>query len=109
MEKTITKVLAASLAITLVILLSACGGDKIPNGRYEPVDEAMAFTIQAIVIDGNNFTQVLPLGVGSTTLKFKYKDGTITFTEGGAGLNLACEYKDGALWYSGVEFKKTGK
>ena len=32
---------------------------------------------------------------------------TITFTNGTDGLSVACEYKDGSIWYSGAEFKKT--
>ena len=75
-------------------------------GKGRPVDDAMKIMTPFIIIDGNNFTIGQPLGLLSTTMKFTYRDGTITFTEGGAALNVACEYKDGSLWWSGAEFKK---
>jgi hypothetical protein len=101
-----TKALALTLTvITIATILSACGGSGIPNGRYEPVDPMMALTIQAIVINGNNFTQVMPYTGMGTTLKFTYKNGTLTFPEG--GLSVPCEYKDGSLWYGGAEFVLT--
>jgi hypothetical protein len=79
----------------------------LPNGRYEPVDDTVALTIPAIIIDGNNFTQVMPFGMGGLTFKYKLSDGTITFTGAEAAASLPCEFKDGSLWYGGFEFKKT--
>lgn len=103
------KMLALVLIVSsITALFTACSGDTIPNGRYVPLDSTVAMTtIQAIVIDGNNFTMVQPLIGTGITLKYTYKNGTITFTDGTTGVSAACEYKDGSLWYAGFEFKKS--
>jgi len=92
------------------VVLTSCGGGGLPNGRYTPTEEYKAVAsgaIQAIIIDGNNFTTVMPLTGMGITLKYKYTDGTITFTDGIGTAGVACEYKDGLLWYAGIPFKKS--
>ena len=96
------------IVFTASIMLTSCSGG-LPNGRYEPVDERMRTSwMQAIIIDGNNFTTVMPLTGHGITMKYEYKNGTLSFPAGGGtAVGVACEYKDGSLWYAGVEFKKT--
>ena len=105
------KVLAmALLLIVTMSVVSACSGG-VPNGRYEPVDSNAAASVQAIIIDGNNFTSVVPV-LGGMTVKYTYnkKTGAITLTDGTDGYT-AYEYKDGSIWlvtgFGDVEFKKT--
>jgi predicted small lipoprotein YifL len=107
MSKNVKRALTAVLSAALIICaLTACGSDgKLPNGRYVPVDPSVAMVYQAIIIDGNNFTQVMPFTGMGITLKFTYSNGTITFTDGITGASVACEYYDGSLWYGGFEFK----
>jgi predicted small lipoprotein YifL len=94
------------LMSVLLSTLAACGGSGIPNGRYVPVDDAVGVTIQAIIIDGNNFTQVMLGGLMSTTLKFEYSEGTVTFTEGTSGVSFPCEYDEDEkiLTYASIDF-----
>jgi hypothetical protein len=43
----------------LIALLSTCSGGGLPNGRYAPIEEyrdVARAAIQAIIIDGDNFT-----------------------------------------------------
>lgn len=103
MQKAKRALTLALAFIFMVSCLSACGGTGIPNGRYEPVEPN---TISAIEIEGNNFTMEMA-GMMSTTVKYKYKDGVITFEDGAAGMNFPFEYRDGSLFLNGtVEFKK---
>jgi hypothetical protein len=104
MKKLIYIVLAV-----VIVTLTSCGGG-LPNGRYAPTEQYKAVasgTIQAIIIDGNNFTTVLPMTGMGLTLKYKYTNGTITFTDGVGTAGVPCEYKDGLLWYAGIAFEKT--
>jgi len=98
-----------AVAMIFTALFTSCGGG-LPNGRYAPTDDykdMASGVIQAIIIDGNNFTTVLPMTGMGLTLKYKYTDGTITFTDGVGTAGVPCEYKDGLLWYAGIPFKKT--
>ena len=99
--------LVVAATLFFAVILTSCGGGGLPNGRYAPVDTYMANRIQAIIIDGDNFTLVYSfVGIG-TTVKYKYTNGTITFSDGIAAVGIACEYKDGILYYAGAPFKKT--
>ena len=106
--KLINLLLAAVLFSTLS--LTSCGGGGLPNGRYAPTQEyesAAKSVIQAIIIEGDNFTTVTPFtGVG-ITMKYKYENGTLSFTEGAATAGIACEFKNDTLWWSGIPFIKT--
>jgi hypothetical protein len=103
MRKIIT--MAVVSALFLAVTLTSCGGGGLPNGRYEPIDDTMkASWVQAIIIDGDNFTTVFPITGQGITVKYKYTDGTITFTDGVATAGVACEYKDGLLYYAGIPF-----
>jgi hypothetical protein len=101
MKKTLSFILAALL---LVSLLTACSGG-IPDGRYEPNGYS---TIEAIIVSGNNFTFTYALGAVSQTNKYTYKNGTITFQDGGSAVNVACTYDKGTevLEWAGIKFKK---
>jgi hypothetical protein len=95
------------LLIIFALTTTACTGGGLPNGRYEPVRPEMALTIPAIEIKGKNFTMVMAGGLMSQTVKYKYKNGTITFIDASlSGLNLACTYADEILTYGDIEFKK---
>ena len=100
--------LAVAAILFFAVTLTSCGGGGLPNGRYAPVDADMARSVaQAIIIDGDNFTIVYPfVGIGQTT-KYKYTDGTITFTDGLSAVGIACEFKNDTLWWSGIPFTKT--
>ena len=89
------------------ITLASCGGGGLPNGRYTPVDETLGTTVlQAIIINGDNFTTVLPMIGTGITMKYKYTNGTLTFTgtEGSAG--LPCVFRNDTLFYGGMPFLK---
>ena len=90
------------------VTLTSCGGGGLPKGRYEPENESVkASLVQAIIINGDNFTVVMPMTGQGITLKYKYTDGTVTFYGEGAAVGQACEFKDGKLWYMGIPFIKT--
>ena len=85
------------------------GRNGLPNGRYTPTKEYESFAqsaIQAIIIDGNKFTQVMPVTGIKITANYTYSDGTIHFTEGGITAGIACEYRNDTLYYSGIPFTK---
>ena len=106
-KRAISVLLLLTIVITAVLTSASCGGGQLPNGQYEPVDEYSKAVYSAITIKGNNFTIVFPV-LGSMTYKYKYKDGTITFTDGGMGLSVACIYDEDTkiLNYGGTEFTK---
>jgi len=111
MKEIFKKMFCLLLAFGIVsVVLTSCGGG-LPNGRYVPTDEYkdVASNIQAIVINGNNFTMVTPLGGIGVTVKYKYTNGTLTFMDGNTtgAFGMACEYKNDTLWYVGVPFIKT--
>ena len=105
-----SKLFSFAVAATLfvAVTLTSCGGG-LPNGRYEPVDEMMrASWVQAIIINGDNFTVVFPLVGTGLTVKYKYTNGTLSFlSDDGVMVGQPCEYKDDLLYYGGVPFKKT--
>ena len=90
-----------------VSLFTACGGGGIPNGRYEPADDSFS-VVEAIIVNGNNFTFTYAMGGLSQTSKYTWKNGTITFQDGGAAINVACSYDAEAkvLTWAGVDFAK---
>jgi hypothetical protein len=94
----------------MAVLLSSCGKSGLPDGRYEPTDAAQAIIIPAIVVEGKNFSVVMPMGIGANNFTYKYSKGTVTLTDG-AGLSgsIACTYDADSeiLTYGGVECKKT--
>ncbi|MDR1689442.1 MAG: hypothetical protein LBS21_12645 [Clostridiales bacterium] len=94
------------LAITTAILTS-CGGDRPPNGRYEAADTDIMLSFQAIIIDGDNITTVMPVTGMGTTFKYTYNSntGVITATDGGVGASVF-EYKDGSIWLGEIEYVK---
>ena len=91
------------VVFTANAVLTSCGNDSL-DGRYVPANSAMAMALPEITISGDNFTTKLPMIGTEVTAKFKYEDGKITFTEG--GIPVPCEFKNGSLWYSGMEYKK---
>ena len=98
-----------AVAMFFTALFTSCSGGGLPDGRYEPVDDYIKNgVIQAIVINGNNFTQVLPIGGMGITVKYKYKNGTLTFVDGNttSAFGMACEFKNDTLWYNGAAFVK---
>jgi len=83
------------------------GGNGVPDGRYEARDTALRTSMPVIVIDGYNFTMIQRLTNVETTLKFTFTDGKFTFTEEIPGIaDLAVEYRNGALWYLGIEYTR---
>jgi hypothetical protein len=106
MKKYLVFALAVILAATL---LAACGGGGLPNGRYEPTEDYETMSpLEAIIVNGNNFTFTYAMGAVSQTSKYTYKNGTITFQDGSAAINVACTYdeSDGILTWAGIEFEK---
>lgn len=82
----------------------------IPNGRYEPVDCTIRATVvQAFIINGDNFTMVMPMVGTAMSLKYKYTNGTLTLTDNGQMASLPCSYDKATetLVYSGAVCKKT--
>lgn len=105
-----SKLFCLTIVATLffVATLTSCGGGSLPNGRYAPVDEDIAKTfLQAIIIDGKNFTTVFPITGQSITIKYKYTNGTLTFTDGVITAGQACTFKNDTLYYNGIPFIKT--
>ena len=107
-----SKLLRLIIASTLffVVTLTSCDGGGLPDGRYTPTQEYEAVAkgvIQAIIINGDNFTVVYPLtGVG-ITYKYKYTDGTLSvYSSEGASAGLPCEFKEGVLYFAGIPFEK---
>jgi len=91
--------------------ISTMFGNGLPNGRYTPTKEYESFAqsaIQEIIIDGNKFTQVMPITGIKLTVNYTYSEGTIHFTEGGttASIGISCSYKNDTLYYSGIPFTK---
>jgi predicted small lipoprotein YifL len=111
MEMLIMLLTAKRIATTIVLIvillfsLVGCGDTGIPDGLYEPVDERLKSSM-SIEIDGNNFTQVAMI---TTTLKFEYNEGTISFITTDGTVSLPAEYNEdsGILTYMGIEFKLT--
>ena len=99
------------LMATVLTLLAACGGGNLPNGRYEPAPGEFA-VFEAIVVNGNNITMTYAMGAISQTNKYTYKNGTLTYQDGGTALNVACEYYDKTndspayLVWSGIKYVK---
>ncbi|MDR1689952.1 MAG: hypothetical protein LBS21_15300 [Clostridiales bacterium] len=94
-------------AVAVTLLLAACGGGGLPNGRYEPTDSAQTAFIPAIVVDGNKFSVLMPMEMGANDFTYEFSDGTFTLTDAnGMSASIPCTYKDGILSYGGVEFKK---
>lgn len=85
-----------STMLCLILLgLSNIYAQGIPNGRYAPTDCAMAATVvQAFIINGDNFTIVMPMTGQATTGKYKYSNGTLTIIEGDKQGSLACSYNE---------------
>jgi len=83
-------------------------GGGVLDGYYKIAETTGMGTLpENIIISGNNFTMEYDLGNKiAQTIKFKYKDGNIIFTEGGTSISIPCELRNGSLWYSGVEYKK---
>lgn len=82
----------------------------IPNGRYEPVDCTIRATVvQAFIINGDNFTMVMPMVGTAMSLKYKYTNGTLTLTDNGQTASLPCSYDKTTetLVYSSAVCKKT--
>ncbi|MDR1642922.1 MAG: hypothetical protein LBC41_01580 [Clostridiales bacterium] len=104
MKKSLTLILAAILIASLLV---SCGGGGLPNGRYEPAAGELS-SFDAIVINGSNITMTYAFGAISQTYKYSYKNGTLTYTEGGASLNVACTYdKDTKiLEWAGIKYEK---
>jgi hypothetical protein len=101
----LSKMFLGCLLILATTVMTSCSGGGIPNGRYAPVNEAVASgAIQAIVINGDNFTQVFPFTGQGISVKYKYTNGTITFHGGGQVGSVACEYRNDTLFYSGIPF-----
>ena len=76
---------AVSATLIFAVTMSSCGGGGLPNGRYAPTQEYEAVArgvIQAIIISGDNFTTVFPITGQGITVKYKYTNGTVTFTDG---------------------------
>jgi len=88
--------------------ISGMSNGGLPNGRYEIANTIGSGSLlpDVIVISGNNFTTEWSLFRTSTTIKFKYRDGEITITDKGTSVSVPCEFKNGSLWYAGMEYKK---
>lgn len=86
------------------VVLTSCGSSSL-DGRYVPKDSTLAAALPEIIINGDNFTMKVPMVGTEVTVKFKYENGKITFPEG--GVSIPCEFKNGSLWYSGMQYKKT--
>jgi len=85
MRKKAIKALAVVLMLAVTVsVLSACGRG-VPNGRYEPVQPEMEMIMQAIVINGSRFTQVMPFTGIEVTTRYTYdrNTGAISISEGG--------------------------
>ena len=94
--------------LVFAVTMTSCGGGGLPNGRYAPVSQTAAMaSIQAIIIDGDNFTMVMPYTGQGITVKYKYTNGTLTFAGAGAALGVACEFRNDTLFYSDMPFKRT--
>jgi len=107
-----SKLFGLAVAVTLffVVTLTSCGdGDKgLPNGRYVPVDSDMTMLwVQEIIIKGNKFKVVYPFEGLGVTLKYKYTDGTLSFSKDFATAEQACEFKNDTLRFAGISFVKT--
>jgi len=105
-SKLFNLVVVATLFFT--VTLTSCDGGGLPNGRYAPTQEYEAVArgvIQAIIIDGDNFTTVFPITGQGITMKYKYANGTLTFMDThGAAYGQACEFKNDTLWWNGIPF-----
>ncbi|MDR0874453.1 MAG: hypothetical protein LBN27_13480 [Prevotellaceae bacterium] len=102
--------LAIAAILFFTVTLTSCGGGGLPNGRYAPTEEYKDIAkgvIQAIIIDGDNFTTVFPFTGQGITVKYKYENGTLSFSDGVATAGIACEFKNDTLWWSGIPFTKT--
>ncbi|MCL2651691.1 MAG: hypothetical protein FWD60_11815 [Candidatus Azobacteroides sp.] len=87
--------------------ISGMGNGGLPNGRYELANPVGAGSLpDKIIISGNNFTTKFDMFGVSSTLKFKYEDGKVTVTDKGMSVSVPCEFKNGSLWYGGMEYKK---
>jgi hypothetical protein len=107
----IRRTLALALAVTLAVILAACGGSSaISDGRYEPADEnAASFTY----LDFKGGKVEVGTGVGGTTIssatvKYSLKDGQLSFELGGAAVYLSCEVNGNTLMIEGVAYVKGG-
>jgi len=87
--------------------VSGMDNGGLPNGRYELANPIGSGSLpDKIIISGNNFTTEWDMLGVSTTIKFKCKDGKITVTDKGMSVSVPCEFKNGSLWYAGMEYKK---
>jgi len=99
-----------ALGILLMFGISNVYAQGIANGRYEPVECAIKATVvQAFIINGDNFTMVMPMVGTAMSLKYKYTNGTLTLTDNGQTASLPCSYDKATemLVYSGAVCKKT--
>jgi len=106
MKTKFAKVSVMVLSLIIIIsVLSACGGNRPPNGRYEAVDETVALVTSAIIIDGNNLTIVTLGSALSYRYSFNSNTGVITLSSDVAGVSLI-EYRNGSIWFGGAEFRR---
>jgi len=104
-------ILAVLILVAFMLIATSCrrGGSGVPDGRYEARDTTLRTSMPVIVIDGDNFTMIQRLTNVETTLKFTFAHGKLTFTEEVPGVGaLEVEYRDGSLWYLGIEYRRTG-
>ncbi len=97
------------VSVLLLICMVACGGESGStniDGRYEAEGIDQFFIIQAILIEGDNFTIVCPPPMPAITAKYMLTDGTISFTDGTTTISYAFEYKNDSIWFEGVEYKR---
>lgn len=104
MKKFFRKIFCLLLAFGIVsTVLTSCGSSTL-DGRYVPKDSTLAAALPEITISGNNFTMKVPMVGTEVTAKFTYENEKFIFTE--VGIPIPCEFKNGSLWYSGMQYKK---
>jgi len=96
------------------VVLTSCGGGGLPNGRYAPTQEyeiAARSLLQAIIINGNNFTAVYPFTGQGITVKYEYTEGTLKLSDGTMTGGLPVEFKKGengkdTIFFAQIPFVK---
>jgi len=106
-KKLILIIVALIIGYLLYSHWDAVSGEGLPNGRYELANPIGAGSLpDNIVISGSNFSTEWSILNTTYTIKYKYQDGKITFTDKGMSVSVPCEFKNGSLWYGGMEYKK---
>ena len=115
MKKLFNKMFCFLLAFCIAsVVLTSCGGGGLPNGRYAPSNDIANSLMQAIIINGNNFTVVYPFTGQSITVKYEYTNGTLKLSDGTMTGGLPVEFKKGingrdTIFFAQIPFVKDVK